>query len=145
MAPLATSVTEPPDPPAPPLPAILSKIPLGSFIPPAPPVPPNEVVSSPNVARPVIGSAHESGGEIDRQIAASATGAAIAASDTLLLTKPLSPPAPPSPPRLTIGAHDANDRQAAVRAADLGARLPRTAGTAGVIDTIRPVATDEAK
>ena len=39
-----------------------------------------------------------------------------------------------------------NDRQAAVRAADLGARLPRTAGTAGLtVTTIRPVATAEAK
>ena len=73
-------------PPAPPLPAIFAKIPLGLFGPPAPPWPPNEFVTSPNVARPVLGSAHESAGEIHRQIAASATGAAIAASDIVIMT-----------------------------------------------------------
>jgi hypothetical protein len=39
-----------------------------------------------------------------------------------------------------------NDRQGAIRAADLGAGLPRTAGTTGLIgSTSRAVATGEAK
>ena len=85
MAPLATSVTEPPEPPAPPSPATFSKIPLGSFIPPSPPWPPNEFVTSPNVARAGALVRHESAvDETHRQIAASATGAAIAASDIVI-------------------------------------------------------------
>jgi hypothetical protein len=101
---------------------------------------------------------HESAvDETHRHIAASATGTAIAAlniviidSATLATRSAITTPADDWRTKAigirSILAEATNDRQDAVRAVDLAARLPRTAGTAGLTGTtIRPDAPAEAK
>jgi hypothetical protein len=100
---------------------------------------------------------HKSAAEPHSQIAASATGATSAAIDivitgfaTLTARSAITTEADEICTKAigirSIWAEATNDRQGAVRAADLGARLPRTTGIAGLTETtIRPDATGEAK